>query len=93
LLGLAQAKAKGKTLGWPKKTTAFVRTRIMELHASGQSLQKIAVQSGISKATVHGIIKTAQYEQQQMLKKITLEFLAGQKKVRKGTTKDQEGQQ
>jgi DNA invertase Pin-like site-specific DNA recombinase len=57
--GLARAKAEGKTLGRPTKTTADDQAKIVELHAAGQSLTKIAAQFGIGKATVHNIIKTA----------------------------------
>lgn len=57
--GLARAKAEGKVLGRPTKTTARDQAKIVALHAAGQSLSKIAVQFEIGKATVHAIVKAA----------------------------------
>lgn len=55
--GLARAMAEGKHLGRPTRTTARDRTKIVSLHDGGMSLQKIADQFGIGKATVHDVIK------------------------------------
>lgn len=55
--GLMRAKAEGKTLGRPAKTTARDQAKIVALHDGGMSLQKIADQFGIGKATVHDVIK------------------------------------
>lgn len=55
--GLARAKAEGKHLGRPTRTTARDRTKIVALRDGGMSLQKIADQFGIGKATVHDVIK------------------------------------
>jgi DNA invertase Pin-like site-specific DNA recombinase len=57
--GLARAKAEGKVLGRPARTTAGDRARIVALHAAGQSLSKIAAQFEIGKGTVHAIVKSA----------------------------------
>ena len=57
--GLARAKAEGKVLGRPARTTAGDRARIVALHVAGQSLSKIAVQFEIGKGTVHAIVKSA----------------------------------
>jgi putative DNA-invertase from lambdoid prophage Rac len=57
--GLARAKSEGKVLGRPTKTTARDQAKIVELHASGQSLSQIAVQFKVGKATVHAIVKAA----------------------------------
>jgi DNA invertase Pin-like site-specific DNA recombinase len=57
--GLARANAEGKHLGRSARTTARDRTKIMALHDGGMSLQKIADQFGIGKATVHDVIKAA----------------------------------
>ena len=57
--GLARAKAEGKHLGRPTRTTARDRTKIVALRDGGMSLQKIADQFSIGKATVHDVIKAA----------------------------------
>jgi putative DNA-invertase from lambdoid prophage Rac len=57
--GLARAKAQGKQLGRPVRTTARDRVKIVALHDGGMSLQRIADQFGIGKATVHDVVKAA----------------------------------
>lgn len=57
--GLARAKAEGKALGRPTKTTARDQVKIVELHAADRSLSQIAAQFGIGKATVHAVVKAA----------------------------------
>jgi len=57
--GLARAKAQGKVLGRPTMTTVQDRAQIVELHASGRSLNQLAKQFGIGKATVFDIVKAA----------------------------------
>ena len=57
--GLARAKAEGKVLGRPTKTTARDQAKIVGLHSTGLSLAVIARQFGIGKATVHAIVKAA----------------------------------
>lgn len=57
--GLARAKAQGKVLGRPTMTTAQDRAKIVALHAIGHSLNQLAKQFGIGKATVHDVIKAA----------------------------------
>lgn len=57
--GLARAKAEGKVLGRPARTTAGDRAKIVALHAAGQSLSKIAVQFAVSKATIHSVVALA----------------------------------
>ena len=57
--GLARAKTEGKALGRPSATTARDQAKIVELHAAGQSLSKIAAQFKIGKTTVHSVIQAA----------------------------------
>lgn len=57
--GLVRAKAEGKVLGRPPKTTARDRSQIMELRAAGMSLSKIAARFKIGKSTVQGVIRAA----------------------------------
>jgi DNA invertase Pin-like site-specific DNA recombinase len=64
--GLARAKAEGKHLGRPVRTTARDRTKIVALHDGGMSLQKIADQFGIGKATVHDVVKAARAPAEQV---------------------------
>jgi DNA invertase Pin-like site-specific DNA recombinase len=49
--GLRNARAKGKTLGRPRK--AVDRGRITALHAQGLSLRAIAAELGVGLATLH----------------------------------------
>jgi hypothetical protein len=56
-LGLARAKAEGKTLGRPAKTTPEQRLAMMEGYAAKQSVSALARQYGISRATVLTVVK------------------------------------
>lgn len=55
--GLTRAKAQGKRLGRPSKTTPAQRTAMQTAHASGESIGSIARRSGVSRATIAGIVK------------------------------------
>lgn len=54
--GLARAKAQGKTLGRPSKTTPEQRADIKAKHAAGISVSELARQNNISRANVLGIV-------------------------------------
>lgn len=53
--GLARAKAEGKRLGRPTKTTAAQRAKIAEALESGRSVSELAREYRISRALVHNI--------------------------------------
>ena len=53
--GLARAKAEGKSLGRPSKTTPEQRTEIVNLLAEGVSVSAVSRDYNISRATVIGI--------------------------------------
>jgi putative DNA-invertase from lambdoid prophage Rac len=55
--GLARAKAEGKTLGRPSKTTSDQRADILAKYAAGVSVSELARQNSISRANVLGIVK------------------------------------
>lgn len=55
--GLARAKAEGKTLGRPSKTTPEQRKEIIDGYASKQSVSALATRYDISRATVLTIVK------------------------------------
>ena len=55
--GLARAKAEGKTLGRPAKTTPEQRKELTQGYASKQSVSALAKLYGISRATVLTIVK------------------------------------
>lgn len=55
--GLARAKAEGKTLGRPAKTTPEQRKEMTQGYASKQSVSALAKLYGISRATVLTIVK------------------------------------
>lgn len=55
--GLARAKAEGKILGRPTKTTPEQREAITDGYASKQSVSALAKRYGISRATVLSIVK------------------------------------
>lgn len=57
--GLARAKAEGKRLGRPTKTTEGQRAKIREALGSGRSVSEVARDYGISRALVHNIRDTA----------------------------------
>lgn len=56
--GLARAKAEGKTLGRPAKTTPEQRVAMIEGYAAKQSVSALARQYGVSRATVLTIVQT-----------------------------------
>jgi len=58
--GLARAKAEGKRLGRPTKTTPAQRTKIAEDLAAGRTVSELAREYGISRALVHNIRDAAQ---------------------------------
>lgn len=53
--GLARAKAEGKRLGRPTKTTAGERAKIREALVAGRTVSEVAREYGISRALVHNI--------------------------------------
>ena len=55
--GLARAKAEGKILGRPAKTTPEQRKAMVEGYANKQSVSALAKLNGISRATVLTIVK------------------------------------
>lgn len=55
--GLARAKAEGKTLGRPAKTTPEQRAAIQNAYEAKQSVSALARQYGISRATVLSIVE------------------------------------
>ena len=57
LAGLARSRALGKVGGRPRVNCD--RSRILKLHADGKSLGAIAGQLGMSKTTVHRVIKSS----------------------------------
>lgn len=57
--GLARAKAEGKTLGRPSKTTPEQRAEIIAKYEQGASVSELARQFKISRASILGIAKSA----------------------------------
>jgi putative DNA-invertase from lambdoid prophage Rac len=55
--GLARAKAEGKTLGRPSKTTPEQRQAMAQGYANKQSISALAKLYGVSRATVLTIVK------------------------------------
>jgi putative DNA-invertase from lambdoid prophage Rac len=55
--GLARAKAEGKTLGRPSKTTPEQRADITSKYAAGVSVSELARQHQVSRANILGIVK------------------------------------
>jgi DNA invertase Pin-like site-specific DNA recombinase len=55
--GLARAKAEGKTLGRPSKTSAEQRAAIRKSYEAKQSVSALARQYQISRATVLSIVE------------------------------------
>lgn len=53
--GLARAKAQGKRLGRPSKTTADQRDQIRTRASAGESSSQLAREYGVSRATIIGI--------------------------------------
>lgn len=57
--GLARAKAQGKTLGRPSKTTEEQREQITADYATGVSVSELARRFQVSRANILGIVKPA----------------------------------
>jgi putative DNA-invertase from lambdoid prophage Rac len=55
--GLARAKAEGKTLGRPSKTTPAQRAEITAKYAAGISVSELARLHQVSRASILGIVK------------------------------------
>jgi putative DNA-invertase from lambdoid prophage Rac len=55
--GLARAKAQGKTLGRPVRTTDAQRATIAAMHKAGASISALSRDYGISRASVMRIVK------------------------------------
>jgi DNA invertase Pin-like site-specific DNA recombinase len=55
--GLARAKAEGKTLGRPSKTTDEQRRQIAADYAAGVSVSELARRFAVSRANILGIVK------------------------------------
>ena len=58
--GLARAKAEGKTLGRPAKTTPEQRKAMAQGYANKQSVSALAKLYGVSRATVLTIVKPSE---------------------------------
>jgi DNA invertase Pin-like site-specific DNA recombinase len=58
--GLARAKADGKTLGRPAKTTPEQRKAMMQGYAAKQSVSALAKLYGVSRATVLTVVRPRQ---------------------------------
>lgn len=54
--GLARAKAEGKTLGRPTRTTPEQRVAIARRHKAGESISALAREHGLSRASVMRIV-------------------------------------
>lgn len=57
--GLSRAKAEGKTLGRPSKTTEEQRRQIATDYAAGVSVSELARRFKVSRANILGIVKPA----------------------------------
>jgi putative DNA-invertase from lambdoid prophage Rac len=58
--GLARAKAEGKTLGRPVKTTLEQRQAMMQGYGNKQSVSALAKLYGVSRATVLTVVRPRQ---------------------------------
>ena len=56
--GLARAKAEGKTLGRPSKTTSAQRTEIVSKYSEGETVSALARLYAVSRANILGIVNT-----------------------------------
>jgi DNA invertase Pin-like site-specific DNA recombinase len=54
--GLARAKAEGKTLGRPSKTTPAQRAEMKEAYAAGETVSALARLYGVSRASVLSVV-------------------------------------
>lgn len=57
--GLARAKAQGKTLGRPTRTTEAQRKEIADLHKQGLSISALSRTYSVSRASIMRIVKPA----------------------------------
>lgn len=57
--GLARAKAEGKALGRPSRTTLEQRATIAKRHKAGESISALAREHGLSRASVMRIVTPA----------------------------------
>ena len=57
--GLARAKAEGKVLGRPSKTTEVDRMEIIQKLGEGQSVSAVAREYNVSRANIIGIRNNA----------------------------------
>lgn len=57
--GLLRAKAEGKTLGRPSKTTSVQRAEIMAKYEKGESVSALARLYSVSRANILGVVKMA----------------------------------
>lgn len=55
--GLARARAEGKKLGRPAKTTPKARAAMVKAYKGGETVSALARLHGVSRATVLGIVK------------------------------------
>jgi putative DNA-invertase from lambdoid prophage Rac len=55
--GLARAKARGKTLGRPARTTAEQRKEIIDMYSKGTSISALSRVYGVSRASIMRIAK------------------------------------
>ncbi|RJG01993.1 recombinase family protein [Noviherbaspirillum sedimenti] len=58
--GLERAKAEGKVLGRPAKTTSEQRASIIQAHGKGTSISALARQFDVARATILAIVKPQQ---------------------------------
>lgn len=57
--GLARAKAEGKTLGRPSKTTPEQRDEIKDKHTQGMSVSALARHYGVSRASILNVLNSS----------------------------------
>lgn len=60
--GLARAKAEGKTLGRPSKTTPSQRAEIVAKYAQGESVSALARQYTVSRANILGVVSKPTFQ-------------------------------
>lgn len=55
--GLARAKAEGKTLGRPSKTTPTMRAEVAAKYAEGRTITELAKEYNLSRGSIHNLLK------------------------------------
>ncbi|GIZ54041.1 recombinase family protein [Noviherbaspirillum aridicola] len=55
--GLARAKAEGKTLGRPSKTTPAMRMEVQAKYAEGRTITELAKEYSLSRGSIHNLLK------------------------------------